>query len=461
MPGTAVSIRAVCATAVMLFALGLAFAPESAAQTPTPTPGGPCCTAHDGPGCDDLACQECVCASDPVCCLHGTIGWDQSCAETRTVLDCPDECGCAVTPGPTPTPGGPCCTARDPEVGGTGCDVAACQACVCALDANCCNNIWDATCVLEARQECGTDCPCAPVPTETPAPTPTPGGNCCAAHAGASCDDSECRTCVCALDDECCTGVWDATCVDEARIDCALECPCESIGDCCAAHGGVGCDDAECKNCVCDTDPACCDPELGWDADCVSEAIAECAASCLCEEAGSCCEGHSDTVGCDDRRCQECVCTVDEPCCTEGWDDRCAEEAATDCHDRCMGCGASDCCDVKEGPGCGSETCEACVCNVDDFCCNPETGVWDGSCVEIAFESCASTCLCEVGPSTCTGDCDNSDSVGINELVSCVNIALGSAQPSLCPACDRDGGGVAINELVAAVNAALNGCPVG
>jgi hypothetical protein len=458
MPGTAVSIRAVCATAVMLIALGLACPSHSAAQTPTPTPGGPCCEIHAGPGCDDAVCEDCVCGRDPVCCMHGPIGWDAACAGTQTVL-CPDECGCSITPAPTPTPGGPCCTARDPEVGGTGCDVPECEACVCGRDEACCNNVWDATCVLEAREECATAmCGCAPVPTETPAPTPTPGGDCCAAHDGPSCDVSECRTCVCALDDECCMGVWDATCVDEARIDCVVECPCESIGDCCEPHGGVGCDDAPCKNCVCDLDSACCDPELGWDENCVSEATVECAASCLCEEAGSCCEEHLDTIGCDDRRCQECVCTFDEPCCTEGWDQRCADEAATDCHERCMGCGLSDCCDIREGPGCATDACEACVCDIDDFCCNPDTGVWDGACVDLAFESCGSTCQCEVG-SACPGDCDNSDSVGINELISCVNIALGSAPESTCPACDRAGDGVAINDLIAAVNAAQNGCP--
>jgi hypothetical protein len=58
------------------------------------------------------------------------------------------------------------------------------------------------------------------------------------------------------------------------------------------------------------------------------------------------------------------------------------------------------------------------------------------------------------------GDCNASDSVTINELISCVNIALGSADPSSCEACDGDyNGSVAINELMAAVNAAQSGCP--
>jgi hypothetical protein len=59
----------------------------------------------------------------------------------------------------------------------------------------------------------------------------------------------------------------------------------------------------------------------------------------------------------------------------------------------------------------------------------------------------------------CTGDCDGSNSVAINELISCVNIALGSAQLSTCSACDANGDGmVSIAELIGAVNNALSGC---
>jgi hypothetical protein len=386
--------------------------------------------------------------------------WDVGCAETRTINNCPTECGCSVTPAPTPTPGGDCCTARNPVQGGTGCDVDACEACVCGRDPLCCNRLWDADCVLEAREECASVCPCAPLPTATPTVVPTPGGDCCTPHDGPSCDETACRECVCdaELDPACCTGLWDDRCVEEATLDCALACSCEAPGNCCEPHGGVGCEDATCKSCVCDRDPACCTIDLGWDADCVSEAMVECAASCTCEVAGSCCEAHEETVGCDDNLCQVCVCALDEACCEVGWDGRCVEVAATDCHERCAGCEAG-CCDIHPQPGCVDEACETCVCDQDDFCCNPETGEWDGSCVDFAFGACASTCQCET-PSACPGDCDNSDSVQINELISCVNIALGNAPLSNCPACDPDGGGsVAINELIAAVNASLTGCP--
>jgi YVTN family beta-propeller protein len=61
----------------------------------------------------------------------------------------------------------------------------------------------------------------------------------------------------------------------------------------------------------------------------------------------------------------------------------------------------------------------------------------------------------------CTGDCNGSNIVEINELILGVNIALGTAQLSRCPVFDADGSGrVEIYELIAAVNNALNGCNV-
>ena len=60
---------------------------------------------------------------------------------------------------------------------------------------------------------------------------------------------------------------------------------------------------------------------------------------------------------------------------------------------------------------------------------------------------------------TCTGDCDGSLSVAINEVITCVNIALGSSQLGTCSACDGNGDGmVSIAELITAVNNALSGC---
>lgn len=463
MHGSVASVRALCAAAVLVTALGLALPRESSAQTPTPmpTPGGDCCSPHGGPSCDVAACSNCVCGNDPVCCRGP---WDEICVADTT--DCADTCLCNQTPVPTPTPGGPCCAARDPDPGGTGCDDSTCQACVCGIDPDCCNHLWDATCASEAMVECLASCPCMPPATATPTPIPTPGGDCCTAHGGPSCDDNTCRTCVCNLDSECCNTLWDQTCTDEASVECALSCQCPGSGDCCAPHDGVGCNDATCKDCVCngDTfdpsfkgDASCCTEGQGWDADCVSEANVECVASCTCQPKGVCCDAHENTIGCDDRRCQLCVCTIDTSCCADGWDATCASEAAHECQERCSGCG-SDCCIAHDQAGCSDDACKTCVCGVDSFCCDQ---LWDGSCVDIANgDPCTTTCACSASTPSCPGDCANARMVMINDLIRCVNIALDSTDLSTCSACDVDGNGmVEINELIMAVNAALTGCP--
>ena len=60
----------------------------------------------------------------------------------------------------------------------------------------------------------------------------------------------------------------------------------------------------------------------------------------------------------------------------------------------------------------------------------------------------------------CIGDCDESGSVGINELILGVNIVLGTTLLSACPAFDPNGTSmVTIANLIAAVGNALNGCP--
>jgi hypothetical protein len=64
-------------------------------------------------------------------------------------------------------------------------------------------------------------------------------------------------------------------------------------------------------------------------------------------------------------------------------------------------------------------------------------------------------------PLACTGDCDHSGTVEINELVTCVNIALGSTPIEMCPECAcQDTTTVPINCLVLAVNFALDMCPL-
>ncbi len=59
----------------------------------------------------------------------------------------------------------------------------------------------------------------------------------------------------------------------------------------------------------------------------------------------------------------------------------------------------------------------------------------------------------------CVGDCDVSQSVTVNEILTGVSIALGNATITECSALDQDGSGtVSVDELITAVNNALNGC---
>jgi CSLREA domain-containing protein len=62
-------------------------------------------------------------------------------------------------------------------------------------------------------------------------------------------------------------------------------------------------------------------------------------------------------------------------------------------------------------------------------------------------------------PITCVGDCDHSNDVTIDEVVTMVNIALGNPLLVACPPGDADGDGIiTVNEIIVAVNNSLHGC---
>jgi putative iron-regulated protein len=68
-------------------------------------------------------------------------------------------------------------------------------------------------------------------------------------------------------------------------------------------------------------------------------------------------------------------------------------------------------------------------------------------------------CVADRAAALCAGDCDFSDGVSINELVTGVNLALNAETGAVCIALDVDDNGqIAINELIAAVANALDGC---
>ena len=61
----------------------------------------------------------------------------------------------------------------------------------------------------------------------------------------------------------------------------------------------------------------------------------------------------------------------------------------------------------------------------------------------------------------CTGDCDGSGAVTVDELVTALNIGLGNRPLGDCPAADSSNDDrVTVDEIVTAVNFALVGCPI-
>jgi hypothetical protein len=117
-------------------------------------------------------------------------------------------------------------------------------------------------------------------------PGPTSIENdCCTASLGPGCQDAAVLVCVCEGDSFCCSGAYDALCVNQALTRCGQACglpPPQS--DCCSPASGPGCVVPELAACVCSIDPFCC--AFRFDENCVNLARAECAASCALEGTG-------------------------------------------------------------------------------------------------------------------------------------------------------------------------------
>ncbi len=112
---------------------------------------------------------------------------------------------------------------------------------------------------------------------------------------------------------------------------------------------------------------------------------------------GSCCEVQLGP-GCEDIEVQLCVCELDDFCCEGHWDSLCVDLAVDleciQCEEDPPGKQAS-CCEESTVPGCLEVELEACVCELDPFCCNVE---WDFVCVDHVEDfECGS---CEQGTGT-------------------------------------------------------------
>jgi len=114
---------------------------------------------------------------------------------------------------------------------------------------------------------------------------------------------------------------------------------------------------------------------------------------------GDCCIDNN-SPGCEDPTIEACVCTIDNYCCETEWDDICAGYATNNC-DECdagtTGGMNEDCCTEQMSPGCTDVGIQDCVCALDPYCCDTQ---WD------------STCVGRVGADLCGPACDPDDADG-------------------------------------------------
>ncbi len=173
-------------------------------------------------------------------------------------------------------------------------------------------------------------------------------GDCCVAGNGVGCVDPVVAACVCAIDEACCTEGWDQLCaklVDQLGCAaCVTGIDPTRVPSCCEPHGGASCLDVEVAQCVCASDPYCCD--VVWDQSCAD--MVSIAACGVCPDPipmpGSCCEIGLQP-GCQDPVVAGCVCAQDSFCCDNAWDDICVGEVMG------YGCGT---CPEADGTGSGS-----------------------------------------------------------------------------------------------------------
>lgn len=123
--------------------------------------------------------------------------------------------------GSTAVETGPCCE----DHGGLGCEDVGTAQCVCALDPFCCEVSWDRVCIDLSISNCDNECELVKMTggTGETGPDIPPGGNCCFAHGGIGCEVPEVQACVCAADGFCCSISWDGLCAGAAPA-CGADC---------------------------------------------------------------------------------------------------------------------------------------------------------------------------------------------------------------------------------------------
>ncbi len=207
---------------------------------------GACCNgglSNGTGGCENLACEAAICNLDAFCCNYT---WDMFCASEA--IDNAQSGGACSGVSDCPSPGvgtGLCCSAN----GTPGCQNAACQTAICALDAFCCTNLWDAMCADAAITNANAGLACAGVSN---CGGGIGGGPCCAAAGNGStgCNNSGCQTAICAQDAFCCTIIWDGLCAEAALADALDGGPCSGISDCPTGNTGGPVTASDCANAI-------------------------------------------------------------------------------------------------------------------------------------------------------------------------------------------------------------------
>lgn len=204
--------------------------------------------------------------------------------------------------------------------------------------------------------------------------------NCCIDHETPGCDVPTCEQAVCDFDPGFCCGVeWDQNCVGIAVELCGDLCEAPSGSNCCFPHfDEPGCGDNSCEALVCEIDSFCC--EEVWDGNCTGLAIELCGGLCPAPHPSDCCFQNGNP-GCSDTTCEDTICSIDEFCCEDVWDETCVDQA----EELCSICSLSDCCFENGSLGCSDLSCEARVCNIESECCTEE---WSESCVELSEQLC-------------------------------------------------------------------------
>lgn len=229
-----------------------------------PTSGSTCCFANGGLGCDDVTCQDTVCAFDTFCC---SIMWDGVCAGEAASL-CGDLCAAAAAYEPI-TCGETICgtfwadgSIRDTdwysftlsETTSTTLSVKSVVPVTLALlDSNCPPFIYVISTITGACPAEVSWCLEAGSYTAFVAP---------GFFAGLPCGSGDANNYVATLQ---CNGSCEP-----------LGCGSASTGDCCSAQSTPYCNDADCCNTVCAVDSFCC--AVAWDTICAGEAASLCTA---------------------------------------------------------------------------------------------------------------------------------------------------------------------------------------